>query len=557
MSLNLPKNLFIDSFFRFISIFLLGIFLLLSCKQSSKYSGLSENSGDWKEMYGFYSNDSYYDFFKNHIKTTPEPDSIDQLMIEFYLNHDPFWSNEGFQAERIAHLLSIIKNSTLHGLPCEMFEYPFLKSALDSVSQFKIKDQQILYDVLSHIEWKLTRQYLHYVKSIHFGALNPAEIHPGKWLYPPVDASIDFYKHVLNNMDRFEIIIDSLTPKTNSYLRLQKELEKYATISDTTVLDTFKHTKTYFTDKIIANLERLRWKTDKPATNYIAINIPDFTLRTFMSDTCAVVLKICCGQTHTKSQREKLTFVNGVCPSGKWETPLLKSRIYNLVLNPEWNIPYSILKEEYFPKLKKDKQAIISKEKLMVYNSRRERVEPGSIDWNQYTPKNIPFVLVQSSGKHNALGVIKFDFPNPESVYVHDTPNKGAFNRKNRAISHGCCRVENPLQLAQIVWQYNELTEEEIEKLMIVIGVTPVTEMGILYSDTLKLKEELFYQKLTENEKKWYRPLRPSRYNLKKSIPLYIEYFTCFLNEKDSVQYCNDVYYKDQGILYQLNNLKK
>ena len=86
--------------------------------------------------------------------------------------------------------------------------------------------------------------------------------------------------------------------------------------------------------------------------------------------------------------------------------------------------------------------------------------------------------MEQSSGKHNALGLIKFNFPNGESVYLHDTNNKGAFKRRNRALSHGCVRVEQPLELATLLFQMNDYDEEDMEQVMIILGEEPVSEEG-------------------------------------------------------------------------------
>jgi L,D-transpeptidase YcbB len=557
MYISPKKNLLLDHFVISSFLFFLGIITFFSCTNSSKYSGLSTNNPDWKTNYHFYSNQTYYEYFKQQLKQDQFSDSIDQLIQNFYSEHEPYWTNNGFQIDQINHFISIIEAAINHGLPKEMFNYSKLIELRDSVNLFKIKDKNTLFVVLTELEKTLTEQYLHYTKTLNFGATDPKMIHPGKWLYLSEYPTLEFYRSVLTNLDHFDLIIDSLIPKSKEYIELQKQIVYFSNISDTLKLDTLNHTKEYFLEKVIANLERLRWKTNRSASNsYIAINIPDFMLRAFINDTCVVALKICCGQTYLKNQLEKLEYINGVYPSGKWETPLLKSNISTLVLNPEWNIPYSILKDEYFPKLQKDHLQIISKEKLMVYNSRRERVDPNSINWNNYSKNNIPFTLVQSSGTHNALGKIKFDFSNSESVYVHDTPNKSAFKRKNRAISHGCCRLENPLDLAQIMLKYNQLTDEEIEKVFIIMGIVPQSELGQQYMDSIKLAEDHYFSKLSDQEKKWYRPLRPVRFNLKKSIPLYIEYYTCFLNEKDSVQYCEDVYHKDKGILYQLKNYK-
>jgi murein L,D-transpeptidase YcbB/YkuD len=543
----------------YISFLLFGVFVLFSCQSKSRFDHIKNENPAWFSKYSFYSDEAYYSFFRNYVSQYQDTSSlVYPQLVHFYQNADPFWTSFGLQQENIEDFLTIIDSSNTHGLPKEMFFYSKIKTLYDSVTSLHITDKKTLFTVLSTLEIELTNAYLHYSKVLAFGATDPTTIHPQKWLYQMDTLSFAFYENSLKSIDNFSLYIDSISPKSITYKALQNELRKYSVISDTAILDTFNHTKTYFVDKIIANLERNRWRVSpSKGRNYIVVNIPDFMVKGYIQDSCYVSLKICCGLTLTKSEREKSTLMNHVYPSGKWETPLLNSSINYLVLNPEWNIPYSIMKDEYLVKLQKNNLTIIQKEKLMVYDRTRNRVEPDTIDWKRFSKKNIPYTLVQTSGKHNALGIIKFDFPNPESVYLHDTPNKGAFKRKNRAVSHGCCRVENPMDLAHFIFKYNELSEYEIEKINIVLGFTPTSEQGVQYLDTLLQAELKNIEKLTDLQKKFYRSLRPTRYKLNKQIPIFIEYFTCFLNENGEIQYCDDVYYKDYGIINQLNEYKK
>jgi L,D-transpeptidase YcbB len=543
----------------FLSFLLFGVSILLSCQPKSKFDHIKNENPSWFSKYSFYSDAEYYKFFRTHVLQFQDTTSLGHPeIVRFYKNSAPFWTSFGFQQENIEKFLKIIDSSNNHGLPKEMFSYSKIKTLYDSVITIKIVDKKGLFNVLSALEIELTNSYLLYAKVVTFGATDPKIIHPKKWLYQTDTISPVFFEKSLKSIDNFQFYLDSISPKSKTYLALQNELKFYSTICDTAVLDTFKHTKSYFVDKIIANLERNRWRTlPSKGSNYVSVNIPEFMVKAFLHDSCYVSLKICCGLTLTKSEREKSTLIHHVYPSGKWETPLLASSINHLVLNPEWNIPYSIMKDEYLSKLQKNNLAIIQKEKLMVFDRTRTSVDPDTIDWKKFAKNNIPFTLVQTSGKHNALGIIKFDFPNPESVYLHDTPNKGAFKRKNRAISHGCCRVENPMELAHVLFKYNELSEYDIEKISIILGFVPTSEQGVLYIDTLLQSEMKYVEQLTDLQKKFYRSLRPTRYKLSKQMNIFIEYYTCFLNEKGKIQYCDDVYYKDFGIINQLNEYKR
>lgn len=306
----------------------------------------------------------------------------------------------------------------------------------------------------------------------------------------------------------------------------------------------------YYLDKLAANMERLRWHvTPEKDRTYIAVNIPDYTLKTFVEDTIAFKTRICCGRTQDPAKNPS-RIRKGLVTAYKAESPLLYSRINRIVLNPEWNIPYDIIKNEYYYKLCKSNTAVVNREKLYIKDARTgDYVVPDSIDWNKVNRDNIPYRLRQTSGRHNALGRIKFDFPNTESVYLHDTNNKGAFKRRTRALSHGCIRVENPMDLAAVLYAINEFDEKRLEEISIILGNEPTTEDGEKYLEKKLEKEQEYYDKLSDREKKFYRELRPTSIQLKKTMPLYIEYYTCFTGDDGSIQYREDVYYKDGNIM--------
>lgn len=348
---------------------------------------------------------------------------------------------------------------------------------------------------------------------------------------------------------------DNVLSAINSF-RKQNGIPESDTL-DTETIEKLNRPIQYYMDALSANLERLRWKRlhrKSDDTLYIAVNIPDYTLCVVQQDSVVMRNRICCGRTQNPKNvpaRHK----GGLIVPYKAETPLMYSKIRTLVLNPEWNIPYDIIKDEYYHKLVKSNTAVVNREHLYIRDSRNgQYVVPDSINWSKVNRGNIPYRLHQTSGRYNALGLYKFVFANSESVYLHDTNNKGAFKRRKRALSHGCVRVQNPDSVAEWVYRVNNFDTIYTEQLHIISGAEPTTEKGEEYLEKLHEKDSIYYEKLSDWDKQFYRKLRPTSISLRKPIPLFIEYYTCFVGPDGTVHYREDVYYKDGNILYLLRN---
>jgi murein L,D-transpeptidase YcbB/YkuD len=165
---------------------------------------------------------------------------------------------------------------------------------------------------------------------------------------------------------------------------------------------------------IVANLERLRWLPRDLGRTYVMVNIPDFTLRVVRDHSLVWQTKIVVGLPHKP-------------------TPLLTAEMKYITVNPTWNVPPSIIQNEYLPALRNDPEAMSRIGLRVSYN------RDGSVH------------ISQPPGDANALGRIRFNFPNKYLVYQHDTPNKNLFAQTRRAYSHGCMRVENPLKYAEVL----------------------------------------------------------------------------------------------------------
>lgn len=331
---------------------------------------------------------------------------------------------------------------------------------------------------------------------------------------------------------------------------------------DEETINALNRPMSYYIDKLRINLERARWRTlPGKGPDCIVVNTADFTLRAARNGKVVCSMRICCGKTFSLKDSVKARTVDGIIQSYKSESPMLYGQIDQVVLNPEWFVPETIIKDEYYSKLCKDNMALLKKEHFFVYKIRPEgrgaQVLADTINWKKINPNKIPYILIQSSGSHNSLGRIKFNFPNSEYVYLHGSPTKSAFNKRVRALSHGCVRVEKPVDLAMVVFDYNEYDEEQLEQIKIQLGEKPKTQKGKKFEKELKEAEDEYYKALPEDEKKFYRPIRPTYVEMENQMPVFFEYFTAFLGENGHIQYRNDVYFKEQNVLNALNAMAK
>jgi murein L,D-transpeptidase YcbB/YkuD len=144
------------------------------------------------------------------------------------------------------------------------------------------------------------------------------------------------------------------------------------------------------------------------------------------------------------------------------QTPVFRGELQYVVFNPSWSVPYSIASRELLPEIQADPEWFATHD-YEVRDRTGGRVDPATIDWSTVTRRNLEYTFVQRPGPNNALGQIKFVFPNEHAVYLHDTPARQLFSTAARAFSHGCIRVENPLELAEILLRPNGWDRNRID----------------------------------------------------------------------------------------------
>ena len=158
------------------------------------------------------------------------------------------------------------------------------------------------------------------------------------------------------------------------------------------------------------------------------------------------------------------------------QTPIFKSKIDTVAFNPTWTVPPGILAKDILPAVRKD-PGYLEKKKLDVIDQKGQKVDPASIDWTRQTASSFPYMLRQEPGPDNALGRVKFLFPNPYNVYLHDTPSKALFEKEERTFSSGCMRVERPLELAALLLDDKQTWNAETIEKVIAAGETSTVRL--------------------------------------------------------------------------------
>jgi len=185
-------------------------------------------------------------------------------------------------------------------------------------------------------------------------------------------------------------------------------------------------------DQIRINLERARWVMHELHGEFVLVNVAGFDVSYFRNDEPIWTSKVIVGRPYR-------------------ETPIFKSTITYVVLNPTWTIPPGILVKDKLPVIKRD-PGYLKRNNIRVIDSAGREVNPYSVDWSRYSGGRLPpFQLRQDPGDDNALGLVKIMFPNPYLVYLHDTPSKSLFDKDERVFSSGCIRVEKAFELAELV----------------------------------------------------------------------------------------------------------
>lgn len=416
-----------------------------------------------------------------------ESASVNDEIAEFYRenNYAPLWTGEGdvFVARRAA-LIDALKNAGIHGLPASRYDVSGLIAQLGSARTTRD---------LGMAEVAMTRMFLSYAHDVQTGLLTPSRIAPDIARTVKRRDGSDLLAAFSAGQPR--AMLAALPPSTREYRLLMKEkmrLERIAanggwgpTVKakklepgdsgdavvalrnrliamgylgrsasrefDVTVergvrafqdahglaVDgvagpgTIKEVNRPADDRlksVVVAMERERWTNFERGERHILVNLADFTAK--IIDQGEVTFR-------TRSVVGKNTYDR--------RSPEFSDVMEHMVINPSWYVPRSIMTKEYLPKLQSNPGAV---NHLIITDSRGRRVNREEMDFTEFSTTNFPFDMRQPPGARNALGRVKFMFPNKHNIYLHDTPEKHLFSRESRAFSHGCIRLADPYDFA-------------------------------------------------------------------------------------------------------------
>ena len=292
----------------------------------------------------------------------------------------------------------------------------------------------------------------------------------------------------LRSGQRIEEILEPYVPSTPQFKALIKKYNKLKNSSSANRGQL----------KIIRlNIERAKLMPTDIGTHYALINVPEFKIHLIEDGNTTMKFPVIVGKRDL-------------------QTPIFSECLKYVEINPQWNVPDSIMRKSYIAKIKNNPGWVKAKGMELhkeSYDLHSPKVNPASVDWSKYPEDGkgyIPYKLIQIPSRKNGLGRVKFIFPNKYSVYMHDTQDKSLFRKKIRTFSHGCIRLGKPKELL------NHITTEYSSKTL------PTVE-------------------------KWYKSTKTKHLVLNKSLQVHTVYFTAFIDEDGKLKFFPDVYGFDKS----------
>ena len=401
----------------------------------------------------------------NFIERKPEQAAVEAFYRE--RGFQPLWSSNGAASARAAEVGEFLKNVASEGL--DPNDYP--------VPAFAPKFTD---DDAAANELKLTRSVLTYARHASSGRVSYTRV-SASILYPANALSPEAVLSQLASAPNERDTLLSFEPQHAGFKALKAALaaERNAPQRDSEPARRGgeKQARVDKVGLITANMERWRWLPRDLGAAHVIVDVPDYTLAVFNKGGLLWRTKIVVGKPDLA-------------------TPLLSETIKYLTINPTWNVPPSIIRNEYLPKLERDPDAL---ERIGLKVARNH---DGSLR------------VYQPPGERNALGRIRFNFPNVFLVYQHDTPQKSFFARETRALSHGCMRVQNPEKYAELLLSLSQPEE----------GIT-TRRISAMYGDEERT------------------------INLKRPIPVHVTYQTAVVDDAGHLKTRDDIYGLDAAIL--------
>lgn len=474
----------------------------------------------------------------------------DDALSKFYKarDYDPIWTGKSNKdRQRRNAFFKALSKAPAHGLPMSQYDPEALKAKMKSAKTARERGL---------LEVELSKAFLNYSRDIQTGILVPSQVDkgiarkvpyrdrlalidtfsrstPGAWLkkLQPQTAEYVRLMKVKMNMekqlgrggygpkvnakslkpgqsgaavvqlrDRLRVMGFAKRSASQSYDgELQKAVQKFQLANGLTpdgvagpgtLTEINKPLQTRLQSVMVA-MERERWLNRERGKRHVLVNLADFTAKIVDNGKITFETRSVVG----KNQSDR-------------RSPEFSDVMEFMVVNPSWYVPRSIATKEYLPLLRQNRNAVSH---LEITDSRGRKINRATVNFANYTERSFPYNMRQPPSRGNALGLVKFMFPNRYNIYLHDTPAKNLFSKEVRAYSHGCIRLNDPFDFAYA-----------------------------LLSKEVSNPEAFFQSKLSTGEETYV--------NLKKPVPVHIIYRTAFTTAKGQTQFRRDVYGRDAKI---------
>lgn len=473
----------------------------------------------------------------------------DKDLAAFYQanGYEGIWTGKGRDRSRLAAFIQALNSADNHGLPAARYDVEGLEA--------KVKAARAPRD-LGVAEVEISRVFLQYARDLQTGVLIPSRIDSAIVRKVPYRNRVSYLVNFVKSSPKG--FFRALAPKTPEYTGLMKEklrLERLLaqggwgpTVSSKTLkpgasgasvvalrdrlvrmgylkrnagqtydakmtaaVQHFQATHGLAQDgvvgpgtmkeinvsvqarlqSVIVAMERERWMNQDRGRRHVEVNLTDFTAKIIDNGKVTFETRSVIG--HRERNRQ---------------SPEFSDVMEYMVINPSWYVPRSIVTKEYLPELQQDPNAV---HHIEITDSQGRQIDRSAVDFTQYTESTFPFAMRQPPSRGNALGLVKFIFPNPHNIYLHDTPSKSLFGRETRAYSHGCIRLADPFDFA-----YALLAKQTNDP------------------------EGLFQAELATGKEQ--------QINLKEPVPVHIIYRTAFIDSKGRTEFRRDIYGRDGKI---------
>ena len=351
-------------------------------------------------------------FAQRPVKIVDSGIKADSLVQKFYaINHEPlYWFSTKKDTKRATEWLIAIETAKESGLVSQKLLTSQIRTAMLPKN---IRNKALK----ANTDRQVTGVVLNFIKE-----LQEVKVH---FDYDEVSAPMrdSVYIHqLMNSKGKGPVsqIVSKLDCQDTDYQVLKKFLKD--SITDNNSLK-YK--------SVVQSMNILKYISLNRQPEYIVVNIPETEVRYYQNGKLKLKMKSVVGKK-------------------KNQTPTIASYITNIVTFPFWNVPFSIASKELLPKVQKD-ESYLERNNFEVVDAKGNVIDDSDLNWESYTEKNFPYFFRETTGPNNSLGVLKFNLGNPFSIYLHDTNSKGAFTKDLRFLSHGCIRLEKPIELADFL----------------------------------------------------------------------------------------------------------